>query len=208
METGECVYLGSRGANAIIVAMGPHSKSILFVFLAGITGLLSACGADDIAPSTSAWTPIPPTTQIVLATPTPASAQAVRVVDNGFCVDDALFLEDLTIPDQTVVIPGETLDKRWSVQNSGSCDWGPGYRLSRIGNDSFGVVGELALYPARAGSMAVWQVILSAPPQPGEHISIWQASSPDGAQFGEQVFLWVLVPTPAPVPTSRGTPTN
>jgi hypothetical protein len=123
-------------------------------------------------------------------------------------VNDAVFLEDLTVPDQSVVDPGVELDKRWSVQNSGSCDWGPGYQLFHVSNDAFSTTDEIALFPASAGSTAVWQVQLVAPPAPGEHISIWQARSPDGALFGEQVYLWVVVATPMPSPTSRGTPTN
>jgi hypothetical protein len=123
-------------------------------------------------------------------------------------LNDAIFLEDLTIPDQTIVDPGENLDKRWSVQNSGSCDWGSGYRLLHVSNDAFRTPDEIALFPASAGYLAVWQIQLGAPFEPGEHISIWQARSPEGLLFGEQVYLWVVVATPTPAPTSRGTPTN
>lgn len=184
------------------------SKAYLAYLLGGITLILAACGAEPLVSPTVAWTPLPVSSKIPIATSTAVPVQAVAPVNPSGCIDNAAFLEDLTIPDQTVVIGGENLDKRWAVQNSGSCDWGSGYRLVRVGNDSFESIDEVALFPARAGSAAVWQVLLTAPFQPGEHISIWQAESPEGALFGEQVYMWVVVATPTPAPTSRGTPTN
>ena len=200
--------MGVQTANAIIGAMKPFSKIAFSVVIAIFPWILAACGGEVTLSPTLAWTPLPQTSTVPAATATPPAAQVAPQVNPVSCVDDAAFLEDLTIPDETIVAAGELLDKRWSVQNSGSCNWDSGYRLVRVGNDGFGAEDEQALYPARAGSVAVWQVLLSAPVQPGEHISIWQARSPQGALFGEQVYLWVMVATPTPAPTSRGTPTN
>lgn len=95
-----------------------------------------------------------------------------------------------------VVTAGETIDKRWSVENDGTCDWGPGYRLVHVAGE--GLIGpeEVALFPARAGSSAVWQVTLEAPAVPGEYISQWQARSPDGTHFGDLVYVIVVVEAP------------
>jgi hypothetical protein len=97
------------------------------------------------------------------------------------------------VPDGSQVEPGAAIDKRWSVLNSGTCDWGPGYRLVRTDSGSIEGPGELALYPARAGEPAVWQVILAAPNEPGQHIASWQARSPAGEFFGDPVFVLVEV---------------
>jgi hypothetical protein len=48
------------------------------------------------------------------------------------CTDNLAFLEDITIPNGTVVVPGESVDKRWLVQNSGSCNWDDRYRLKFV----------------------------------------------------------------------------
>jgi len=200
--------LGVQAANTIIGAMKLFSKIAFSVVLTGILWILAACGGEVALPPTLAWTPLPQTPTVPVATATAPPAQSAPQVNPVNCVDDAAFLEDLTIPDETIVAAGEQLDKRWSVQNSGSCNWDSGYRLVRVGDDGFGAEDEQALYPARAGAVAIWQVQLSAPVQPGEHISIWQARSPQGALFGEQVYLWIVVATPTPAPTSRGTPTN
>jgi hypothetical protein len=120
------------------------------------------------------------------------------------CQDDALFLEDLTIPDGSIITPGAILDKRWSIQNSGTCDWGEDYRLLRLGEDSFEGPQSLALYPARAGSTAVLRVELYAPLTPGDYLSRWQAQSPDGTLFGDVVYVLIVVE--APTPTATVTP--
>jgi hypothetical protein len=79
------------------------------------------------------------------------------------------------------------------VENSGTCNWGPGYRLVRIGQDAFEGPEEIDLYPARAGATAVLQVALQAPEIPGEYISRWRAQAPDGSFFGEELYILIVV---------------
>ncbi len=74
----------------------------------------------------------------------------------------------------------------------------------RLGADEFSGPTELALYPASAGSSAELRVELTAPDEPGEFISRWQAYSDEGVPFGQEIYLLVLIPTPTPEPT--GTP--
>jgi hypothetical protein len=124
-------------------------------------------------------------TEAPLVTAVPTAAEA--------CVNSATYQEDLTVPDGSIVAPGERLDKRWSVRNSGSCDWGPQYRLVRLDAGAVESRDELALYPARAGTQAVWQVELIAPETPGEYLASWQARAPNGEFFGEQVFVLIEV---------------
>jgi hypothetical protein len=90
-------------------------------------------------------------------------------------------------------VPGDVLDKRWAVLNSGTCDWSAGYRLVRIDEGLIEASEELALYPARAGETGVWSVQLTAPNQPGEQIASWQAQAPDGSFFGDPVFVLIEV---------------
>jgi hypothetical protein len=155
--------------------------------------LVAACSGGTGAAATSA----PPTLDVfvpAVASPSPASPpSADSTVLAETCENDARFVEDLTIPDGEHVAPGEEIDKRWSVQNTGSCDWGPDYRLVRISGDAFAGPDEVALYPARAGTDAVWQVSLEAPEFLGEYSSRWQAQAPDGSRFGDDVFVVVVV---------------
>ena len=123
------------------------------------------------------------------------------------CADGASFLDDLTYPDGSFIEPGMTLEKLWSVRNSGTCDWGPGYVLVHLGTDPFTGPSDMALYPARSGADAVWRVDLVAPSSPGDYISRWQAQNPDGERFGDEVYLLVVIPTPTKTPTITPTST-
>jgi hypothetical protein len=131
----------------------------------------------------------------------------LRTLPPTDCLNGASFVEDLTIPDRSQVLPGESLDKRWSVRNSGTCDWGADYRLVQVGSSEIHGPEETALYPAAAGSVAVWQVALTAPTDPGEYLARWQARAPDGALFGDEVFVLILVAEPEPTDTPDQTAT-
>lgn len=169
-----------------------------------ILASLSGCGASE--EEEPVWRPVAATTSASVALP----LQSSPLPTAASCFNDAAFLEDLTLPDGSKVNPGEMLDKRWSVLNDGSCDWGPAYRLVRIGEDQLAGVAQQALYPARAGAQAIWQVYLMAPTEPGRYESRWQAMSPEGVLFGDPVFVVVVVPpseNAAPAATRIATPT-
>jgi hypothetical protein len=103
------------------------------------------------------------------------------------------YIEDLSIPDGSQVSSGERLDKRWSVENNGSCNWDQSYRLKLIAGPALGASAEQALYPARSGSQATIRIIFTAPTEPGVYRSAWQAYNPDGQPFGDPVFIEVQV---------------
>ena len=156
--------------------------------IAIIGSLLIACTSDSIASPTRS-------TGAALALPTATDlppAQAQQSIAAA-CINDARFVEDLTIPDGQQVEPGDVLDKRWSVLNVGSCDWGAGYHLIRIDDGPIGARPELALYPARAGEAGVWSVQITAPNQTGNQLASWQAQAPDGTLFGDPVFVLIEV---------------
>lgn len=175
----------------------------LLLFTLAATLLLGGCSSAPASTPepTLAWTPIPTQARIQPAQPSGSTGANVEAPSQENCTNDAEFVEDLTIPDLTVVEPGSELDKRWLVRNSGSCDWTAGYRLMNVGGEGFEGAGEIALFPARAGASAEVRVVLLAPQDPGEHISRWQARSPDGQPFGDEVYLYIIVPTPTPAPS-------
>ena len=114
-------------------------------------------------------------------TPTPA------------CINNLLFLDDLTIPDGTVVDPGQRLDKRWQVQNNGSCSWDVNYSIKLIAGPGMGVPVQQALIPARSGTEAVIRMVYIAPDEPGNYRSAWQAFDPQGLPFGDPFFIDIIV---------------
>ena len=142
---------------------------------------------------TDAVAPVASVTPLLVASPTPVLTSP--------CNDNLRFLEDLTIPDGTVVEAGNLLDKRWLVENNGSCNWNASYRLALIAGAELGATSIQALYPARSGTQAVIRIVFSAPQEPGTYRSAWQAHDPQGTPFGDPIFIEFVIEaesTPSP----------
>src|SRR5262249_33231672 len=101
-----------------------------------------------------------------------------------------------TIPDGTTITYGSTIDKQWQVQNSGTCNWDPRYRLRYIGGAVLGAPEELALYPAKSGTQATIQIAFTAPFSGGDYESAWQAFDPEAPAFGDPFYLRIPVVSP------------
>ena len=129
------------------------------------------------------------------STPEQALTPVVLPTSNPPCFDNLRYLEDQTIPDGSLVSPGEVLDKRWLVENNGSCNWEKDYRLTLISGFDLGAAPEQALYPARSGTQATIIIVFTAPAESGVYRSAWQASDPAGQPFGDPIFLEVQVGT-------------
>jgi hypothetical protein len=102
----------------------------------------------------------------------------------------------MTIPDGSQVTLGETLDKRWEVENSGTCNWDERYSLRLVAGDDLGAQAQMGLYPARSGTVAPIRILFTAPSEPGQYRSAWQAYGPDGEAFGDQIFIDIVVVEP------------
>jgi hypothetical protein len=138
---------------------------------------------------------LPTSTALVLdlsQTPIPAGTSPTPAT----CTDSLKFLEDITIPDGTIVSPGQSVDKQWRVQNDGSCDWGDRYRLKLVSGEALGLPAEMALFPARVGAEAVIQMTLTAPQEAGTYHTVWQAYNPEGAAFEQPIYVEIVVQLP------------
>ena len=135
---------------------------------------------------------------LVQPSPTPEPTIEILSVPTPQCSNLLTYLEDLTIPDGTVVRPGESLDKRWLIQNNGSCNWNENYRLKLLSGPPLGVSEEQALYPARGGTQAVIRILFAAPDEPGLQRSAWQAYTPEGEAFGDPIYIEISIESSVP----------
>jgi len=131
-------------------------------------------------------TPVP-----VLFTPVPATT--ITPTQTGLCVNDLEFLEDITIPDNTMVTIDSTIDKQWLIKNSGTCNWDSTYHLKWIGGDPMAARQDQVLFPARAGTQLTLRILFTAPAVEGTYESSWQAYGPDEIAFGDPVFMKIIV---------------
>jgi hypothetical protein len=167
-----------------------------------LSSAISACGGIPAAPPRTGTQPpiyIPPTQLPALPTPTrlPLTTPIeLRPAATPACTNQLAFQVDLSVPDGSQVAPGETLDKRWEVENSGTCNWDDRYSLRLVAGNELGAKPQMGLYPARSGTVAPIQILFTAPQEPGPYRSAWQAYGPDGEAFGDQIFIDILVNEP------------
>jgi hypothetical protein len=135
---------------------------------------------------------INPTQVFSVVQSTPLPTILPTVVAEG-CLSNLTFIEDITIPDNSFVTFGSSIDKRWLVENSGTCHWNSDYRLKHIGGAVLDAPEEIALYPARAGTQATIQILFTAPFTDGVYESAWQAYAPEGNAFGDPIYVRVVV---------------
>jgi hypothetical protein len=175
------------------------------ILLLGILLLLSACSTESEAtptlevyrPPTQAETPTPlpvTTSEVEVERPTPEPA----------CTNALWFFQDLTIPDGTQVAPGARLDKRWLVQNAGTCNWDERYQIRLEAGPNMGVPATQALFPARSGLELTIRMNFIAPAEPGTYRSAWQAYDPDGLPFGDPFFIEIVVVDNPPPDSGEG----
>ena len=174
---------GPRSAPTPFVAPSSRGLASPTVTLEILTATLTPSPEPAEVTPTVTNTPEPEVT----ATPEPPSPTPV-------CEASLRYLEDLTIPDGTLVTPGQVIEKQWRVENNGTCDWDASYRLKLVdGYPPLGATGEQALFPARAGNTAAITVGFTAPLEAGTYRTAWQAYRPDGTPFGEVVYMEITV---------------
>ena len=144
-------------------------------------------------PTSTAWTP---TTQIT----NPSYSTA-------YSCYNAAYVSDVTIPDGTILAPGEVFTKTWKFLNSGSCDWGANFLLAyETGTDMDGSV-TLISEAVAAGDTASISVSLVAPETEGSYTGYWRLSTDSGESFGGSVFVMIVVSEEAATATPTYTPT-
>jgi len=164
----------------------------------GVLILVSSCSAlarevpeQDMGfrPPTQAVSPTPlPSTPVTQSTSAPEIGDFIPTA-TPTCSDGLTFIEDLSIPDGQTVAPGAVLDKRWQVQNSGTCNWDNGYTVQHTAGPELGALETIALYPARSGTEALLRIEFIAPNEAGIYRSAWQAYNPQGEAFGDPFYI-------------------
>ena len=99
--------------------------------------LVAACGR-QASQRASALTPATSRPATVTPTSYPSSTPQEEPTAPVDCTYHATFVTDVTIPDDTRLAPGTEFVKTWRLRNSGTCDWGPGFRFVFIEGEPMG----------------------------------------------------------------------
>ena len=89
------------------------------------------------------------------------------------CSPGTAYVADVTIPDNTVIVVGQSFTKTWSLRNSGTCPWTAGYELRHVGGERMATSSAVPASPADPGAMVDVSVTMTAPATAGQYRSEW-----------------------------------
>jgi hypothetical protein len=205
------------------------NKTLAFILI--LAALLSACTtstADSTQISsgiftavaqtlTAQYTPVAATGTPAFATMTPMTATATlssqnitstpfRATSASASCDNAIFANDVTIPDGTSIVAGTTFTKTWSIKNTGTCAWTTAYTLKfASGNQMSGATTAIGSAVAAGNNINV-SISMTAPTTAGTYTGYWRMANASGSLFGGMVSVSIVVPASTPTPTITTTP--
>jgi hypothetical protein len=149
-------------------------------------------------------TPLPPATLTPPNTLVPTKAPTATPYPSATFVpipcDRVDFITDVTIPDNSIIAPGNTFTKTWRLKNSGTCTWTTAYKLVYSSGEQMGGAAATSL----PGNVAPGQTIdlsvsMTAPTSTGSHSSYWMLQNGSGGNFGWGIYgdqaFYVIIST-------------
>lgn len=122
--------------------------------------------------STTATPSITPPATITLLPPPPAFTSTPSATATSNC-NVAQFVADVTIPDGTVMTPGQAFTKKWRIKNIGSCTWN-GYSMVFDSGDAMGGPATKPIAAVNPGQEVDLEVSLPAPASAGNYRGYWR----------------------------------
>jgi len=110
----------------------------------------------------------------------------------------AKFVKDVSIPDWTTLVAGESFTKTWRVQNVGTCTWTTEYDLVFVSGESMSAQAIIPLTANVAPGQTVdLSVNMKAPSAAGDYTGFWMLRNQYDARFGvgkdANISLWVKI---------------
>jgi Ig-like domain from next to BRCA1 gene len=150
-------------------------------------------------------TPAATGTPVPMLTPFQSNPQAGLAEK---CLNAAVFIQDVTVPDNEIMKKGQRFVKTWQFKNSGSCTWTPDYSIVFVWGDQ--MEGETPKPIGKTippGQTVEISTELRAPSEPGEYQGSWSFLDSNGQQFGTgsqaKQFFWVAIIIPGRLDWSK-----
>ena len=152
--------------------------------------------------------PTPTSTETATPSPTATATSYIYGWHHPPCHDqwnNAEYVDDITIPNGTVLAPGQVFIKTWKVLNTGDSIWTIHYLLvpvsGKVMGGSTAAIGQV-VYP---GHTAAISVVLQAPNAEGIYKGYWQMADENDHPFGDTLPIKIIVMV---TPTATATATN
>jgi len=150
---------------------------------------LSASGTPTIPPADTA-TPAPAANTPTFTAVPSATLPPVPAATATSSCDKALFIMDVSYPDNTVVPAGTAFTKTWRLQNTGSCSWTPSYALVFVsGNSMNGPTAQALSGNVNPGQTVDISADLQAPSDNGTYTGNWGLRNASGVIFSHFYVL-------------------
>ncbi|MGD2165741.1 MAG: NBR1-Ig-like domain-containing protein [Anaerolineae bacterium] len=172
----------------------------------------SVVGYDHGSVAISVVEPEPPETPSKTITETETITETAETDEEEgekACLN-ATFVADVTVPDNTQMDKGESFEKTWQIQNSGSCAWPEDTVLAYVSGEQMGAPDSVDVPVVEPGGEEEITVQLQAPEEDGRYTGEFRLKSGDNP-FGGQFWVKIVVgepqqttPPPAPPPSGGG----
>ena len=158
------------------------------------TALVSVTEAPPTTEAATTAPDVPAVTDTPATPPTP-TVDASIPTNPPDCTNSALFVTDVTIPDNTNMVGGTTFTKTWRISNNGTCVWGPTYTLNHYSDERLGSLSPVPLGLTYPGQTLDISVELTAPNTTGTHRGNFVIENPQGLimKIADDSRLWVIV---------------
>src|SRR5215213_6852577 len=110
------------------------------------------------------------------------------------CREGAVFVEDVTVPDNTRLTAGEQFTKTWKLQNIGSCTW-TDYTIAFVSGDKMGAPDSVPMPETEVSSTVEVSIDLTAPSEDGAYTAHFELRNADGevVPHGTEPTFWVKI---------------
>ena len=137
-------------------------------------------------------TPLAGFTQVVSSPAGPVATTSL-----GDECNNNQFEGDVTIPDGTILKPGEDFVKQWAIRNTGNCTWDEGYSLIFIAGDKaidpINFTFKKASEFVSPGESINIGVKLTAPLKEDDYEGHWRMRNDQGFYFGTTLSVYITV---------------
>jgi hypothetical protein len=108
--------------------------------------------------------------------------------------DNSVYLSDVTIPDNTVVNPGQAFTKTWKVSNTGTCTWSATYQIILIAGDALGGKSTpIGAVVAPGQSLDVSVAMVAPTNNSGTIQGTWRLQNDKSQPFGTQLTVVIKI---------------
>jgi hypothetical protein len=111
---------------------------------------------------------------------------------------DLCFVSDVTIPDNSVMEPGQSFTKTWRVKNCGDVAWGSEATLRFASGAQMGAPDSVSVDDVVPGNNVDISVNMVAPSAAGTYRGEWRLHLASGARLGDSVWVVIVVSGPPP----------